>query len=745
MTPLSGKWLAMSETLAGNTDEPFVFGRYKVFSDKPTADRCYRDIVAYDAMYDINNTNVAEWYNTLLPEEKSTVTLKEFRTSFVEYFGLEQEDVELVNDDMMVERTIIPSEISGHDVLTAICELNGCFGHIGRNGKLQYIFLEKEIEGLFPANDLYPADDLFPREPKSSGIGKAFYTGCQYEDFVTKTIDKLQIRQEENDIGAIVGTGGNCYIIEDNFLVYGKGAVDLARIAENVFSVVSGVRYRPADVKAKGNPCLEVGDAIRLSTKREIVETYILSRTLRGIQALKDSYSAEGVEEYSEKVNSLNRQIIQLKGKTNVLERTVEETKSQISDVEKGLTSTITQTAGEIRSEIEDTKNGLQSSITQTADSIRAGVSANYETKNEAQTQYKTLASSITQTASQIKSEVSATYETQSDAKSQYNELQSSITQTANQIKSEVSATYQTQIDADSKYETLNSSITQTAQQISTKVSQGAVSSEISQEAGLISINANRFELQSDKLTIDQDGNLTSIGGSITAGTITGSVIQSDIFSQDGNGWATEGLCIQADGTTKIFFLSVGHGGIASQNNITTSRNVEANLGTVSANFISAGSGGIYSSGTKSRVASTDSYGEKLLYCYETPNPLFGDVGNGRIDSDGICVVFIDDILSETINTAECNYSVFITPYSAGTFYVSERTASYFVVKGEPGTEFAWELKAKQKGFEYTRLETFYIPETEDDLLETSANYIETLETDLLNESANYIQEAIEL
>ena len=46
-TPLKGKWLTVSEVLDGNSDKPFLLGRYKVASDKPTADRRYRDIVAY--------------------------------------------------------------------------------------------------------------------------------------------------------------------------------------------------------------------------------------------------------------------------------------------------------------------------------------------------------------------------------------------------------------------------------------------------------------------------------------------------------------------------------------------------------------------------------------------------------------------------------------------------------------------------------------------------------------------------
>ena len=65
LTPLAGEKLTVYEVLNGNTAEPFNYGKYKVQSDMPTADRRYRDVVAYDAMYDILNADVASWYNNL--------------------------------------------------------------------------------------------------------------------------------------------------------------------------------------------------------------------------------------------------------------------------------------------------------------------------------------------------------------------------------------------------------------------------------------------------------------------------------------------------------------------------------------------------------------------------------------------------------------------------------------------------------------------------------------------------------
>ena len=360
-----GKKMKVSILLAGQ-DEPYLLGEYKVYSDKPTADRLYKDIVAYDAMYDILNTDVAAWYNSLT----FPMTLRQFRDSFCTYVGVEPEEITLVNDDMTVEKTIDPQEIPGKTVIEAICEINGCFGHIGRNGKLRYVVLEQMIEGLYPADDLYPSDDLYPADPMgTTEVSRSNYISCQYEDFICQHIDKLQIRQEENDIGAISGTGNNCYIIEDNFLVYGKSAEDLQSIADNVLSVIGVVWYRPAQVEARGNPCLEVGDGILLHTTREDVYTYILQRTLKGIQALRDSYTAEGEEYRTGQVNGLQKQIIQLKGKTNTLTRTVDETRLEMKDINQNLSTQISINAQQILTKVS--KNNIVSEINQTAESIK--------------------------------------------------------------------------------------------------------------------------------------------------------------------------------------------------------------------------------------------------------------------------------------------------------------------------------------------------------------------------------------
>ena len=132
-------------------------------------------------------------------------------------------------------------------------------------------------------------------------------------------------------------------------------------------------------------------------------------------------------------------------------------------------------------------------------------------------------------------------------------------------------------------------------------------------------------------------------------------------------------------------------------------------------------------SGTKNRVVQTEDYATRLLYCYEMPTPMFGDVGEGKIAEDGKCYVWLDSTFSETIKTE--SYQVFLQKYGQGECYVTERTKRYFIVEGEPGLKFGWELKARQAGFENERLENYIEPEIPKDTIDYAEEAIKHIIT----------------
>lgn len=108
--------------------------------------------------------------------------------------------------------------------------------------------------------------------------------------------------------------------------------------------------------------------------------------------------------------------------------------------------------------------------------------------------------------------------------------------------------------------------------------------------------------------------------------------------------------------------------------------------------------------GYKHRLVHTPHYGDRLLSAYETPCPMFGDTGHGKIGKDGKCYIYHDVVFLETINTKQ-DYQVFLQSYSENPVWISEKTEEYFVVSGTPDCEFDWEMKAKQRDYEIARLE----------------------------------------
>lgn len=355
-----GKTISIEETIDGDSENSMPYGVFKVASDVPKADRTKRQITAYDAMYDIINTDVKSWYAGL----SFPMTLKQFRNSFFAHLGIAQVETSLVNDSMTVNKTIVATQtddssavteesaISGKTVVTAICEINGCFGNINREGKFEYIFLKAIASALYPAEDLFPSDNLFPSDANTESM-TGHYIAFDYEDFQSKEITQLEIKTSEDNAGAIVGTAGNNYSITGNFLVSDKTGAELEQIANNLLPIMAQAAYTPIkSCTCVGNPCLTLGEPIRFNTTREIVETYLLQRTLTGVQSKRDSISAQGTQTHSAKVNSIRDTIESVERRTGKLERNADHLQSTYEDLEEQTNTKFEQTAKSISAEV---------------------------------------------------------------------------------------------------------------------------------------------------------------------------------------------------------------------------------------------------------------------------------------------------------------------------------------------------------------------------------------------------------
>lgn len=362
-----------------------AFGIYKVDSFvREQADRRRKKITAYDRMLNFD-IDVADWYQRLT----FPLTLKQFRDSLCAHVGVTQVMTELPLDGMQITKTIEPEQLDGRKVLMAICEINGCFGNFDKTGRLTYKFLGNS--SLFPSETLYPDDELFPSEMTNAET-LSYYKQSEthYEDYLVNPIDKVQIRQEEGDVGASYGPGNNCYVIQGNYLVYGKSGQELLAIAATVYDQISGRVYRPCHIVGPALPWVEVGDGIICYTTDDVIETYCLERTLKGIQGMMDTYEAQGSLE-QEQSFGLGDQIIQLEGKTAVIKKSVEEVSVRVTDLKAETEAQFKITADQILQEVTRATIA-EAAIKMRADEIDATVK---DFKEDTEAQFRITAGQI--------------------------------------------------------------------------------------------------------------------------------------------------------------------------------------------------------------------------------------------------------------------------------------------------------------------------------------------------------------
>ena len=267
------------------------------------------EIMAYDALYRICNTDVASWYNSL----SFPITIRDMRNSFFNLFGIEQEIDFLPNDPMTVNKTIDDSVIEGAKIIKPLCQINGRFGRISRAGTFEYVHLVEGTEAIYPAEDLFPADDLYPHDENAvDNVSKAHYTSIKFENYDVDPITMVQLIDKDGNVIATSGERAaiqNVFTVKDNPLIYGKTGSELSSVAQNLYNTVRGLWYRPADITCIGLPYVECGDFVLMAARRSIIRAYVLTRKLKGVQSLKDDYSAKGTRRQPPYIPSIKQQV----------------------------------------------------------------------------------------------------------------------------------------------------------------------------------------------------------------------------------------------------------------------------------------------------------------------------------------------------------------------------------------------------------------------------------------------------
>lgn len=252
-------------------------------------------LTAYDSMVKFD-VKIHDWYNAL----SFPMTLQQFRTALCNYVGIETaQEQRLPLDDLVLTKSdAVDINLTGRQALRAICEINGAFGHINRQGQLTYVRLGNTSVITF-----------------SEGGTDHYKSGATHENWTVPEVDAAVAYSLANEQGVVYPSQGgfNALMLSDNFLCYELSDTDLARVARTMYEAFDDISYTGHSTPITGRPWLEVGDRITLDSDDEQIGTYIFERTIAGFQCLTDRLSAKAVDSRKEDKSSTHQQIERLK------------------------------------------------------------------------------------------------------------------------------------------------------------------------------------------------------------------------------------------------------------------------------------------------------------------------------------------------------------------------------------------------------------------------------------------------
>ena len=277
------------------TEEIPLFSGYVDDQDNETREDIVTTFTCYDPLYKIGSKNMQSWVDGL----SFPVTVRNFRNSLFSNLGITQEARTLINDKLTISANFksFVDAPSATDIMKWICQLNGVYGQYGRDKKFHYRELNALSEGTYPAEDLYPGEDTFPSaENAGVTINTSDYVSLTYEPYTTDYITKVVIIDGGGLDQGQAGVEGNTFIVQDNPIAFN---VNMQSAARALLAKINVVNHIPViKMKCVGLPYVECGDTFLSYTRKNVCRSYVLQRTLSGIQALFDEYSSDSDKDY---------------------------------------------------------------------------------------------------------------------------------------------------------------------------------------------------------------------------------------------------------------------------------------------------------------------------------------------------------------------------------------------------------------------------------------------------------------
>lgn len=241
-------------------------------------------------------------------------------------------------------------DLTCRQIISWAAEAAGCYAHMNADGKLQFLtYTDKRSTAKIT--------------PDGASNSTAYYAdSLSYEDYAVKSIEKVQIRQSDSDVGVIYPdstTATNTYAVQGNLLLTTGTEANLKSVVQNLYNVLKNVTYTPCKVSVPSSSGLACGQIVHVKDARgREFDTYLMSATISSGKASFESVGSAS-RESSSAVNSqsyknLTGKMLEIKTSVDGLEVKASDLTGKYTD----LKATVDGLSSEVKKDTKITGGG---------------------------------------------------------------------------------------------------------------------------------------------------------------------------------------------------------------------------------------------------------------------------------------------------------------------------------------------------------------------------------------------------
>lgn len=252
-------------------------------------------VTAYDNIAKLD-IDVADWLNSL----NFPITIEAFANSLAAKCGLTFKNVPPINGDYSVQAFTANSS-TGRDLMKMVAQATGCFIRAAANGELEYawyvtnselLIATKKSKSLRFHKTAYDKENKILRDRQVVKLRTAdvvyqpestpYFSGqLTFSDFTVTAIDKVQVKQSDDDVGVIYpadAAGTNALVISGNKLLVTDSDATLRPYVKNLYDRLNNMVYVPcSNIQTPETLDIRAGDIVTVTDGKRKFVTWITS------------------------------------------------------------------------------------------------------------------------------------------------------------------------------------------------------------------------------------------------------------------------------------------------------------------------------------------------------------------------------------------------------------------------------------------------------------------------------------